>query len=163
MKRIISRAILNSMFALLCFDLALGCMTHDRAPASVEQSPAYDMPPAKMFDAVRKIVSSPPIWLAVQEQRPGTLITGWQPFRGEFHIARYWYERTRYHISIVPDFNDPAHRSHIQITDETQERAEESGFNPSAERWTAAPDLHRPQRSAALLQQIENQLANYPR
>lgn len=163
MKRIIPRAVVNLTVALFCSGLASSCITHDRPPASVEQSPAYDMPPAKMFDAVRKIVSSPPISLPVQDQQPGTLLTGWQPFRGEFHIARYWYERTRYHISVVPDFNDPAHRSHIQVTDETQERAEESGLNPSAERWTAAPDLHRPQRSSALLRQIENQLGNFPR
>lgn len=145
-------------FALL---LIAGCIEHNRPSAAVEQSPAYDMPPQKMFEAVRHIVSSPPVSLPVHDEQPGTLITGWQPFRGEFHIARYWYERTRYHISVVPDFNDPAHRSHIQITDETQQRAEETGFNASAERWTPAPDLHRPDRSAALLQEIENQLGNY--
>lgn len=138
-----------------------GCITHDRPLAAVEQSPAYDMAPQKMFEAVRHIVSLPPISLPVQDEQPGTLITGWQPFRGEFHIARYWYERTRYHISVVPDFNDPAHRTHIQVTDETEQRAEESGFNASAEKWTPAPDLHRPDRSAALLQQIENQLGSY--
>lgn len=162
--RNVSRATLFSplLVLLLCL-LQVGCITHDRPPASVQQSPAYDMPPKAMFDAVRKIVSSPPISLPIEEQEPGTLLTGWQPFRGEFHIARYWYERTRYHISVLPDFNDPAHRSHIQISDETQERAEESGFNPKAEQWTPTPDLHRPQRSAALLQQIENQLATYPR
>ena len=121
------------------------------------------MPPKRMFEAVRQIVSAPPISLAVQDDQPGTIVTGWQPFRGEFHIARYWYERTRYHISVVPDFNDPAHRSHIQINDETQQRPEESGLNPKAQEWSAAPDMHRPQRSAALLQQIENQLSTYPR
>jgi hypothetical protein len=140
-----------------------GCISHDRSPASLEQSPAYDMPPKQMFQAVRQIVSAPPIALPVQDEQAGSLLTGWQSFRGEFHIARYWYERTRYHISVVPDFNDPAHRSHIQITDETQQRPDESGLNVAARQWTPAPDLHRSARSAALLQKIENGLANYPR
>jgi hypothetical protein len=152
-----------SVALILLLGSAIGCVSHDRPTASVQQSPAYDLPPKQMFEAVQKIVSAPPISLAVSDDQPGTLLTGWQPFRGEFHIARFWYERTRYHISVVPDFNDPARRSHIQINDETQQRPEETGLNPKAQEWSPAPDLHRPDRSAALLQQIENQLSTYPR
>ena len=140
-----------------------GCASQSRPAASLVQSPAYDLPPTQMAEAVEKIVAAPPISLSIQAEQPGAFLTGWQPFRGEFHIARYWHERTRYHISVVPDFSDPAHRSHIQVVDETEQRPDESGPNESAKRWTPAPELHRPERSAALLQQIENGLSTYPR
>ncbi|HSU65614.1 MAG TPA: hypothetical protein VLJ39_01965 [Tepidisphaeraceae bacterium] len=138
-------------------------MSNSRQPAGLVQSPAYDIPARDMVGEVKRIVSSPPISLPVEDQQDGMILTGWQPFRGEFHIARYWYERTRYHLTIVPDFNDPAKRSRIQVTDETEQRPDESGPNESAKRWTPAPDLHRPERSAALLQQIETQLGNLRR
>lgn len=163
LSRVPWRVVAIGVASLFLLFGSIDCISRDRSPAAVEQSPAYDMPAKRMFDAVRQIVSAPPISLPVREEQPGTLLTGWQPFRGEFHIARYWYERTRYRISVVPDFNDPGRRSHVQVTDETEQRAEEGGFNPSAERWTPAPDLHRPARSAALIQQIENQLSKYPR
>jgi len=114
-----------------------------------------------MAQDVKEIVSSPPISLTYDDEQDGQIVTGWQPFRGEFHIARYWYERTRYHITVIPDFNDPAHRSRIQVSDETQQRPEESGLNQEAQQWSSAPDLHRPDRSSALLQEIQTRLAMY--
>ena len=87
------------------------------------------------------------------------MLTDWQePFRGDFHIVRYWHERTRYRISVAPDFSDPAHRSRLQISDETQQRPDESGINAEARTWHDAPNTRRPERSEALLKQIESQL-----
>jgi hypothetical protein len=156
--------IVRTIILLTAGLLAFGCSSQNRPAESLVQSPAYDLPPKQMAEAVRKIVAAPPLSLPIQETQPGVFLTGWQePFRGEFHIARYWHERTRYRISIVPDFNDPAHRSHIQIADETEQRPDESGPNEKAKQWTPAPDLHRPDRSATLLHQIENGLSSYPR
>jgi hypothetical protein len=112
---------------------------------------------------VKQIVQSPPISLPAQDEQDGTIVTGWQPFEGELHIVRHWYERTRFHITVVPDFNEPSRRSRIQVIDETQQRPDESGPNEKVKQWSSAPDLHRPDRAATILQQIENQLANYPR
>lgn len=87
------------------------------------------------------------------------MLTGWQqPFRGDFHIVRFWHERTRYRITIVPDFADPSHHSRIQIVDETEQRPDEGGPNEEARTWHPAPTLHRPERSEALLKQVEDQL-----
>jgi hypothetical protein len=121
------------------------------------------MPPKEMADDVKQIVGTPPLSLATQDENPGQIVTDWQPFRGEFHIARYWYERTRYHITVVPDFSDPAKRSRIQVVDETQQRPEESGLNQQAQQWAPAPELHRPDRAQAILQQIETQLGTVRR
>jgi hypothetical protein len=113
-----------------------------------------------MLGEVKRIVQSPPISLAVQDEQDGMFVTGWQPFQGDLHIVRHWHERTRYHITIVPDFNQPEKRSRIQVVDETQQRPEESGLNEKAQQWSPAPDLHRSERASALLQQIETQLGN---
>ena len=71
-------------------------------------SPVYAILAPQLAKEVKQIVSAPPISLPVEDQGDGSLLTGWQePFRGDFHVIRYWHERTRYHISIVPDFADP--------------------------------------------------------
>jgi hypothetical protein len=137
--------------------LGIGCSAQHPA-AQTTQSPSYDIAPKQLAADVRRIVSSPPLSLPVQDEEDGTIVTGWQPFRGDLHIVRYWYERTRYHITVLPDFNDPARRSRVQVVEETQQRPEESGPNHTANQWTAAPDLHRPDRAAEVLHQIESKL-----
>src|SRR3954451_22806544 len=105
--------------------IAPGCSS-SHPTASLVQSPVYSVPAQQLVTDVQKIISSPPISLPVEDKGNGTLLTGWQePFRGDFHIVRYWHERTRYRITAVPDFTDPAHRSRLQITDETEERPDE--------------------------------------
>ena len=136
-----------------------GCVSQNHEPAALIESSAFDIAPKQLVEDVKQIISTPPISLTYDDEQNGQIVTGWSPFRGDFHIARYWYERTRYHITVVPDFNDPSHRAHIQVADETQQRPEESGLNAEAQQWSSAPDLHRSSRSAALLDQIERQLA----
>ena len=142
-------------FLLLVTLSTTGCSpTHPTA--SHVQSPVYAVPAQQLVVEVQRIVSSPPIFLPVENKGNGTLLTGWQePFKGDFHIARYWHERTRYHITVVPAFDDPAHRSRLQITDESEERSDEGGINAEAKKWHPAPNNHRPERSEALLKQIE--------
>jgi hypothetical protein len=119
----------------------------------------YAVPAQQLATEVYKVVAAPPISLPVEDQGNGSLLTGWQePFQGDFHIARYWHERTRYHITVVPDFSDPAHRSRLQITDESEQRPEEDGLNAEAKKWHPAPDSHRLERSEAVLKQIETSL-----
>jgi len=119
----------------------------------------YAVPAQQLVQEVRQIVSSPPVSLPVEDRGNGSLLTGWQePFQGDFHIVRYWHERTRYQISVVPDFADPAHRSRLQITDESEQRPDESGPNADAKAWHPAPNAHRPERAEALLKQIEAKL-----
>jgi hypothetical protein len=123
------------------------------------QSPVYAIPARELATEVKQIVSSPPISLPVEDQGDGTLLTGWQePFRGDFHVVRYWHERTRYRIGVVPDFADPTHRSRLQITDESEQRPDEGGPNVEAKTWHPAPNSRRPERAEALLRQIQLKL-----
>jgi hypothetical protein len=153
------RLVLTSIGATSFF--VSGCTSQNHQPGGAMQSPAFDIAPKQMAQDVKQIVGSPPVSLSYEDEQDGQILTGWQPFRGDFHIARYWYERTRYHITVIPDFNDPSHRSRIQVTEETQQRPTESGPNQEAQQWSSAPDLHRSDRSAALLHQIETQLAGH--
>jgi hypothetical protein len=146
---------------LLAFCCFTGCVSHVQQPSGLVQSPAFDFAPKQLAQDIKQIVSTPPISLSFEDEQDGQIVTAWQPFRGEFHIARFWYERTRYHITVIPDFNDPSHRSRIQVLEETQQRPDESGLNEQARTWSSAPNLHRPERSQAILQQIETQLGNY--
>jgi hypothetical protein len=155
--------LVRSVLLGACLFACGGCLPSHGGPAGAIESPAFDFPPTQLARDVKEIVKSPPISLPVEDEQAGAIVTGWKPFQGDLHIVRYWYERTRFHIAIMPDFNDPLRRSHIRVTDETEQRAEESGPNQKANQWTPAPDIHRPERSNALLQQIETQLATYHR
>ena len=94
-------------------------------------------------------------WVCPERQH----LTGWQgAFQGDFHIVRYWQERTRYHINVIPAFTDPARQSRVQIVDENEQRPDESGPNVEATTWRPAPNSHRSERAEALLHQIEAKL-----
>jgi hypothetical protein len=132
--------------------------THDTPPTLI-QSPVYSIPAPELAREVKQIVEAPPISLPVEDKGDGTFLTGWQePFRGDFHVVRYWHERTRYHISVIPDFADPSHRSRLQITDESEQRPDDGGPNVDAKTWHAAPNNRRPERAEALLHQIQAKL-----
>ena len=158
-----NRLVLGAAMLVLLFALPIGGCTSQHPAGGTVHSADYMIPPRDLARDVRRIVSSPPLSLPVQSENDGTIVTGWQqPFRGDWHIVRFWHERTRYHITVVPDFNDPAHRSRIQVVDETEQRPDEGGPNVEARTWHAAPDIHRPERSQAVLSQIEAQLEQRP-
>jgi len=138
--------------------LLTGCAAQPTRTTLV-QSPVYATPAADLVKRVAAVLNAPPISLPTQDLGNGVLLTDWQePFRGDFHIIRYWHERTRYRITVAPDFTDPAQRSRLLISDESQQRPDESGPNVEAKTWHDAPNIRRPERSTALLMQIENQL-----
>jgi hypothetical protein len=139
--------------------IVAGCTSQHQATQSLVQSPVYAVPARQLVQEVRQIVTSPPISLTVEDKGDGSLLTGWQePFKGDFHIVRYWHERTRYHINVIPAFGDPAHQSRIQIVDESEQRPVDSGPNEQSNTWQSAPNNHRPERAEALLKQIEAKL-----
>ena len=143
----------------LTIALISGCTSNRPTSPALVQSPVYAVPAQQLVQQVRQIVTSSPISLPVEDQGDGTLLTGWQePFKGDFHIVRFWHERTRYRIHIIPAFSDPAHQSRIQIVDESEQRPDESGPNEEAKTWHSAPNNHRPERAEALLHQIEAKL-----
>jgi hypothetical protein len=133
--------------------VSAGCSTTTPTPPSalaVTQSTKFDgVPPAELVEQIRQAVGEPPLSLSVEPGGDeGVLLTGYQEFPGEWHIARRWQERTRYRISIVPDFKDPDSAGRVEVTPETQQRP--SGRH----KWTDAPELHRPERAEAVLRYI---------
>ena len=147
-----------SLRPLLCLLLVsalvtVGCAS-DGSPQASTALPSADVnvPPKQLVNDVRRAVESPPLSLPVVEQHEGTLVTGWKPFRGELHIVRYWEERTRYRITVFPDWNNPTGRSHLEVADETEQRAE------ARQQWYPAPELHRPDRAQNVLRQILQRL-----
>ena len=138
--------------AMIC--CVQGCGTQTPRSRAVTQSATFNIPPKQLVQDVQRIVSSPPLSLGVQSASDGTIVTGWREYRGELHIVRYWQERTRFHITVVPDWNDPTARSRLEVGDETEQRAE------TRQKWYPAPELNRPERSAEVLRQIEAQLGS---
>lgn len=143
--------------ALLTVCLAAGCGTQTPTSRAVTQSATFNIPPKELVQDVQRIVSSPPLSLGVQSVNGGTIVTGWREYRGELHIVRYWQERTRFHINVIPDWNEPTARSRLEVGDETEQRAE------TRQKWYPAPELNRPDRAAEVLRQIESQLSQSPK
>jgi hypothetical protein len=146
--------------AILLFGGLPGCASRPVGQTPVK-SPVYETPAIDLLKRVQVVLASPPISLQSEDLGHGILLTDWQQsFRGDFHLVRFWHERTRYRITISPDFVDPGNRSSLEIVDETQQRPDEGGFNVEARTWHDAPSIHRPERAEALLKQIQAQLMN---
>jgi len=110
------------------------------------------MPPKELLDAVTRAVAAPPLSLGLDQQDRGSLTTGWKRYRGDWHIGRYWQDRTRYRIDISPDWDEPLAKSRLSVVAETEQRAAEG------QRWDREPRIPRPQRAADALKAVLNQL-----
>ena len=119
------------------------------APLAVADVP---VPPKELLEAVKQAVAAPPMSLSVVEQDRGTVVTDWKRYRGEWHIGRYWQERTRYRITVAPDFDNPAAASRLSVITETEQRASEG------QRWDREPRVPRPQRAENALKHILSQV-----
>ena len=111
-------------------------------------------PPKQLVQDVKRILTEPPLSLGVESEDRGTLVTGWKRYRGEFHIARHWQERTRYRVEVTPDWDEPTDRARLRVTAETEQRAAEG------QRWDREPRVPRPQRAQEVLRQIMSQLSS---
>lgn len=138
--------------------LITGCGWQQPKQASEQQyNPARDrvinLGPKPLVQLIGQTLPAPPLSLPVESASDGTVLTGWKEYEGAVHIVRRWQERSRFRITILPDFNDPTGKSHVQVVDETEEK-------PSANQpWYPAPDTHRPERSAEVLKAIEQAAA----
>ncbi len=131
-----------------------GCVSEPLQPqtAPPPAHPTVDRPPKDVLEQVKRIVAAPPLNLGVTEELDGVVVTGWQRHKGNFHIGRHWQERTRYRIAVIPDWNEPTRRARVEVAAQTEERAAEG------QTWTPAPQVHRPERAQAVLDQIMSQL-----
>jgi hypothetical protein len=131
-----------------------GCLSEPLEPraAPAPARATVNRPPRELLEQVKRIVNSEPLNLGVTEELDGVILTGWQRHRGNFHIGRHWQERTRYRIAVVPDWNEPTQRARVEVAAQTEERAAEG------QSWTPAPQVHRPERAQAVLDQLVSAL-----
>ena len=112
----------------------------------------FDVPAKQLVEKIRALLSTPPNDIGITEQDKGSILTGYQRFPGEWRIGRRWQEQTRYRITVIPDWDAPDLRSTIEVREITEQRAAEGM------KWEPAPDISRPERSLALLEQIRQQV-----
>jgi len=134
--------------------LTLCSCSSERPQQNITASRAYNVPARQLVEALPNALAAEPMKLGVAKEQNGTVQTTWkEDYRGTFHIARYWQERTRFEVSIIPDWQSPQSASRLDIREETQERS-----NSRAE-WRHNPDVARPDRAFELLKQLESQLS----
>ena len=146
-------AFLLLMTTLLAWTTGAGCTrTPAQEAAASRQSPLASAgvaaPPKQLVEDVKRAVAAPPLSLGVEEQDKGTVVTGWKRYRGDWHIGRHWQERTRYRIDVAPDWDEPAARSRLTVTAETEQRAAEG------QRWDREARVQRPGRARKVLDTI---------
>ena len=141
---------------LLAVGLLVGCSEpmHLPKPQSAIDQPAatFEMAPKALYEAAKRAVASPPLSLPIEQEEHGSFVTGYKEYPGEWHIARRWQERTRYRVTVIPDFDSPTARARLTVVEETQTRATDG------QTWQMAPDVTRPDRANDLLQQIKQQV-----
>src|SRR4051812_47181475 len=144
-------AALLSMILCTCLAAVAGCSSEPKPLPRASQPAAaeYDVPPKQLLETVKQVIAAPPLSLPIEQEHKGAIITGYQEFPGDWHIARRWQERTRYRVSVIPDFDEPTRHSRLEVAEESQVRATEG------QGWHDDPDVQRPDRAAALLQQID--------
>ena len=134
--------------------LLMGCASKFPAVNTTLDAPGqvYKVPPKTLVTTIKEIVSSPPVSLGVTEEKDGSLVTGYQEFPGDWHIGRRWQERTRYRISVIPDWNEPTNVARIEVRELTEQRAAEN------QSWKPAYDLQRPERARELAAKLDEQM-----
>ena len=108
----------------------------------------FAVAPKALLQSAKDAVAAPPLSLGVEREEKGTFFTSYQRFPGEWHIGRRWQERTKYRVAVIPDFDEPASRARLQVTEQTEQRAAEG------QDWKPAHELNRPERAKALLDAI---------
>ena len=127
-----------------------GCQTEipDPTPRVAVIEREVNVPPRQMLDIARRAVTGGARNLGVESEAKGSIVTGWEPHPGEIHIARRWQERTRYRVTIIPDWDQPDAKSRVQVVQETQTRA------ANGQTWKPASHLVRSGRAQKLLDEI---------
>jgi hypothetical protein len=129
-----------------------GALEAQRSRGGTDATAEMNVPPKELLESVKRILAAPPISLEIADQAKGTVTTGWKRYRGDWHIARHWQERTRYHIEVLPDWDEPMARAKLRVTAETEQRA------AAGQRWDRESRVQRPERARAVLEQLTQQL-----
>jgi hypothetical protein len=145
------RPVLPLFVVPLSLFLLVGCESHwpnvDQKMTGARAE--FNVAPKTMVGKVKQIVSDPPLSIGVQEEGKGSILTGYQQFPGDWHVARRWQERTQYRVTIIPDWDEPTNKCVVEVRELTQQRAAEGM------KWQPAAEIQRPERADELLKQIQ--------
>lgn len=131
----------------LCSCATQGPTTH-MAPGRI-----YNIAPKDMVVMVKQAIAAEPLKLSVAQDQGSALTTTWREgYRGNFHITRYWQERTQFRINIIPDWQNPQTQCRIEVTESTEERS-----NPRGD-WRPNGTTFYPERCDEVLAQIDKQV-----
>ena len=138
-------------FTIAVMLLAAGCASQWPEVDPKMESPvqSYRVPPKELLAKVKEAITAPPLSVGVGEEKDGTILTGYQSFPGEWHVGRRWQERTRYRITVSPDWNEPTAAASLSLREMTEQRASDGM------QWHPAPELQRPERARELLKQLD--------
>ena len=145
---------LRCIVCCIAFAALTGCASHWPEVNAKLEAPqqVYHVPPKQLLQIVKDVVSSAPLSIGVTEEKDGSILTGYQSFPGDWHVARRWQERTRYRVTISPDWNEPTAAGRIEVREMTEQRAAD-GME-----WHPAPELVRPERAQQLLKTLDEQI-----
>ena len=131
-----------------------GCAAHwpETDPTLKAPAESYRVPPKQLLQQVKEIVSAPPLEIGVEEEQDGSILTGPQRFPGDWHVGRRWQERTRYRITVIPDWNEPTAAARLEVREFTEQRAADGM------KWAPAPELQRPERSREMLKTLDERI-----
>jgi hypothetical protein len=148
-----ARTTLIAALTLATFTVLAGCQWQKPAPVPPEKydssrSAVVHIPPKELVARIQKEFPAAPLSIGIASAADGTILTDWKAYEGAIHIARRWAERTRFKITILPDFNDPLGTSHVEVFDETEEKPSDP------QPWYPNPDLRRTERSEEVVKVI---------
>jgi len=146
--------VMRALLLVLTCTIIVGCAAHWPEVNSKLDAPqqVYRVPPKQLLQTVKDVVSSPPLSLGVTEEKDGSILTGYQSFPGDWHVARRWQERTRYRIAVIPDWNEPTAAGRIEVREMTEQRAAEGM------QWHPATEFQRPERAEQMLKMLDEAL-----
>jgi len=148
---------ISILLTLFLSAVSLSCISRQ----SDTPQPTYAdvaMPAKDLLAVAKTVVTSPPYNLKVEEENKGRFTTSYQDFQGDWHIVRYWPQRTRYTVTVAPDFDRPNDHSRVDVSVETVEQAAGATVNGQP-KWTHDPESSHPERAAALAAAIRNAAA----
>lgn len=114
----------------------------------------YKVAPKQMMQLAADTLAADPFKLKTTTDDKGMLVSDWKEgYEGEVHIIREWPERTRFHVQVTPDWQDPVNACRVEVVAETEARSNERA------RWGEKKGIDRPERAKMVLDAIDARLA----
>jgi len=144
------------LIAALC-----SCASHENTGPQITTADVH-RPADQAIAVARQVITSPPFNLQIVDENRGRLVTNYKEFQGDWHLVRYWPQRSKYIVTVARDLDEPDRRTRIDVATETQQQVA-GAMVDGKPKWTTDPDMNpHPERAADLLAAIRNALLSVP-